>query len=235
MGRSMEISTTSETSVGGHSESIVLIERRALVRQCFAASLQRASGYNVLAFLSVDECVQSAEAMKGSLVVLCTGDGMKDAEANRQISRLAKMAEHLPLVLISDDEDPKQIVNALEAGCRGYIPTSVPLAVAVEAMRLVKAGGAFVPASSLMASKRGSEDVAVSNPAGNGMFTSRQAAVVEALLTGKANKIIAYELNMCESTVKVHVRSIMKKLKARNRTEVAYIVNAMSADRRLAG
>jgi len=41
----MEISTTSETSVGGHSaaESIILIERRALVRQCFAASLQRAS------------------------------------------------------------------------------------------------------------------------------------------------------------------------------------------------
>ena len=57
------------------------------------------------------------------------------------------------------------------------------------------------------------------------MFTSRQAAVVEALRKGKANKIIAYELNMCESTVKVHVRSIMKKLKARNRTEVAYIVN----------
>jgi len=59
------------------------------------------------------------------------------------------------------------------------------------------------------------------------MFTSRQAAVVDSLLKGKANKIIAYERNMCESTVKVHVRSIMKKLKARNRTEVAYIVNGM--------
>jgi hypothetical protein len=42
------------------------------------------------------------------------------------------------------------------------------------------------------------------------------------LREGKANKIIAYELNMCESTVKVHVRNIMKKLKARNRTEVAF-------------
>jgi len=38
---------------------------------------------------------------------------------------------------------------------------------------------------------------------------------------------------MCESTVKVHVRSIMKKLKARNRTEVAYIVNGMKSHDRL--
>src|SRR3954454_22931638 len=234
-GRSRAMSVTFETSGTDHraAESIILIERRALVRQCFAASLKSASGYNVLAFLSVDECLQSAAAMKGSLVVLCTGEGMKDVEANRQLSLLAKGAEHLPLVLISDDEAPDQIVKALEAGCRGFIPTSVPLAVAVEAMRLVKAGGTFVPASSMLASRRGSEGVVASTPVGNGMFTSRQAAVVDSLLKGKANKIIAYELNMCESTVKVHVRSIMKKLKARNRTEVAYIVNAMKSHDRL--
>src|SRR3954464_13915339 len=228
----MAMSVASETS----GASIILIDRRTLVRQCFAACLESASGSDVLVFSGADECLQSAEAMKASLVVLCTSDGMKDAEANRQLSLLAKGAEHLPLVLISDDEEPNQIVKALEAGCRGFIPTSLPLAVAVEALRLVKAGGTFVPASSLVASRRCSEDVAASTPVGNGMFTSRQAAVVDSLLKGKPNKIIAYELNMCESTVKVHVRSIMKKLKARNRTEVACIVNEMrSHDRRLAG
>jgi DNA-binding NarL/FixJ family response regulator len=46
--------------------------------------------------------------------------------------------------------------------------------------------------------------------------------VLRALREGKANKIIAYELNMRESTVKVHVRNIMKRLNARNRTEVAF-------------
>ncbi len=59
------------------------------------------------------------------------------------------------------------------------------------------------------------------------LFTTRQAAVVEALKRGKANKIIAYELEMRESTVKVHVRNIMKKLKATNRTEVAYKANLL--------
>jgi DNA-binding NarL/FixJ family response regulator len=61
-----------------------------------------------------------------------------------------------------------------------------------------------------------------------GMFTTREAAVVEALRKGKANKIIAYELNLCESTVKVHIRNIMKKLKATNRTEVAYKLREMA-------
>jgi DNA-binding NarL/FixJ family response regulator len=59
------------------------------------------------------------------------------------------------------------------------------------------------------------------------IFTARQAAVIDALRRGKANKIIAYELNMRESTVKVHVRNIMKKLNAKNRTEVAYRANEL--------
>ena len=50
---------------------------------------------------------------------------------------------------------------------------------------------------------------------------------MEALKRGKTNKIIAYELNMQESTVKVHVRNIMRKLKATNRTEVVYKLNEM--------
>ena len=54
--------------------------------------------------------------------------------------------------------------------------------------------------------------------------------MVEAIRQGKPNKIIAYELNMCESTVKVHVRAIMKKLKARNRTEVAYLYSSSISD-----
>ena len=62
----------------------------------------------------------------------------------------------------------------------------------------------------------------------NGLFTARQAAVIDALRQGKPNKIIAYELKMRESTVKVHVRNIMKKLNATNRTQVAYLVTQLS-------
>ena len=58
-------------------------------------------------------------------------------------------------------------------------------------------------------------------------LSSREKDVLEGLVAGKANKIIAYELNMRESTVKVHVRNIMKKLHATNRTEVAYLASRL--------
>jgi DNA-binding NarL/FixJ family response regulator len=54
-------------------------------------------------------------------------------------------------------------------------------------------------------------------------FTQRQSQILECLRRGMANKLIAYELDMCESTVKVHIRNIMKKLNATNRTQVAYL------------
>jgi DNA-binding NarL/FixJ family response regulator len=65
------------------------------------------------------------------------------------------------------------------------------------------------------------------------LLTARQAAVAEAVARGKANKIIAHDLNLRESTVKVHIRSIMKKLHARNRTEVAFKLHNL-APRRIA-
>jgi DNA-binding NarL/FixJ family response regulator len=55
------------------------------------------------------------------------------------------------------------------------------------------------------------------------LLTQRQMMVVEALCQGMANKQIAYELGMSEHTVKVHLRHIMRKLRARNRTEVAVL------------
>ena len=56
-------------------------------------------------------------------------------------------------------------------------------------------------------------------------FSPRQLQVLERLKQGKQNKIIAYELGMCESTVKVHIRIIMRKLNARNRTQVVLLTN----------
>jgi DNA-binding NarL/FixJ family response regulator len=56
-------------------------------------------------------------------------------------------------------------------------------------------------------------------------FTQREAAVLERLRQGQPNKIIAHALGVSESTVKVHLRSIMSKLKVRNRTQIVCILS----------
>ena len=58
-------------------------------------------------------------------------------------------------------------------------------------------------------------------------LAERETEVLRLLARGKANKQIAYELNMREGTVKVHIRNIMRKLKAKNRTEVAILAGGL--------
>jgi DNA-binding NarL/FixJ family response regulator len=97
-------------------------------------------------------------------------------------------------------------------------------------MRLVGAGGPFAPTSALLDARSPSETTPPHYDLSKKvLFTARQLAVLVALRRGKANKQIAYELNMREGTVKVHVRHIMKKLRAKNRTEVAIIANDLFA------
>src|SRR5215467_6215984 len=207
--------------------AIVVIEKRSLVRECLARCLKAASKQAVVSFPSVDSWIEVRDHVSASLIVLSIVGKPNDPEPHREITRLSNPNNPLPTILLSDAEEPDQIVDAINHGARGYIPTSVPLDVVVEVMHLVMAGGTFVPANSLIAARRSNDGIIASQQTGNGLFTARQAAVVEALRRGKANKIIAYELNMRESTVKVHIRNIMKKLKARNRTEVAFMTNEL--------
>jgi DNA-binding NarL/FixJ family response regulator len=155
------------------------------------------------------------------------GDKELAHETAEEIRDIVSAFDPVPVLLLADSEDLEQIVLALECGVSGYVPSSVGIAICAEAIRLAMAGGRYVPVSSIMAMRNHIKRKAQSARPLSSMFTQRQAEVVQALRKGKANKIIAYELDMRESTVKVHIRNIMKKVKATNRTEVAYKINEM--------
>ncbi len=126
--------------------------------------------------------------------------------------------------MLGESEDPRFIAEILARGARSYLPSSASLSVAIGVFCLAMAGGSFIPASTLQDLDRGGRAPLGRNQSVQSTLglTERQAAVANAVALGKPNKIIAYELNVSESTVKVHVRTIMKKLQARNRTEIAF-------------
>lgn len=181
----------------------------------------------IIAVRSVEECLQISATTATSLVIFSVGGTLKSPETLRDIGRLVQGGNARPMIVLSDGDDLEQIVSVLDNGARGYIPTDLALDVAVEAVRLVCAGGVFIPASSLVSARQSGETSRPAPHSTNGIFTARQAAVVDAVRRGKANKVIAFELKMRESTVKVHVRNIMKKLNAKNRTEVAFMANEL--------
>jgi DNA-binding NarL/FixJ family response regulator len=201
---------------------VALIEKRVLVRDYVARAFELATDFTVIPMASVEEWVRASADTQASAVLFSAAGGLIDPETKSALAALSELHPRLPVVVLSDVEDSREIVDALGSGVRGWIPTSVSLDVAGQAIRLVSVGGTFVPAGSLLSSTQHGDTPASAQPALNSIFTARQLAVVEALSRGKANKIIAYELNMRESTVKVHVRNIMKRLNAKNRTEVAF-------------
>jgi DNA-binding NarL/FixJ family response regulator len=208
---------------------LLLLDGRALDRECLAKALiSRGLDREVFAVGSVDEWKREKDFHSPVEAVLFNigSRRAKDTSMASDMARLVAEFKSIPIVVLSDADDLSQVLQMLEYGARGFIPSSVGIAVCIEAIGLAMAGGIFVPASTVQAMRHlvGEPNDATPRPL-SGMFTPRQEAVVEALRKGKANKIIAYELNLRESTVKVHIRNIMKKLKATNRTEVAYKLN----------
>jgi len=206
--------------------NVVVIDPRLLDRECFCSFLEtQEPRFSVRAFASRAEWLASSQATAASVVILSIGGAkLSEPTVANGLRQTTSEFSPVPIVVRGDSEELTHILRALECGARGYIPSSVGLTICVEAIKLVIAGGTFIPASPVMAMSKIIEGSDTCQHFA-GMFTPRQADVVMALRRGKANKIIAYELNMRESTVKVHIRNIMKKLRATNRTEVACKIN----------
>jgi DNA-binding NarL/FixJ family response regulator len=212
------------TSSGEVLELIMLIHPFRLLGDCLTYVLTTRMNCRVDEFSNATDAIVKGSFPDISILVYSLGCEPTSREIGDLDTLLHKVDGRVPVVVIGQSEDPLLIRDLLASGVRGYIPLNHGLEVMLHALLLVKAGGIFAPASCLMNLNR--TPVPKSEDAGElDMLTAKQLAVVKAIRQGKPNKTIAYELNMCESTVKVHVRNIMKKLRATNRTQVAYIAN----------
>lgn len=206
--------------------TVAIIDRRALGRETLTQALATDGRFRARAFADIDQWELSSDRNDTALILLEWGAvGNDQRSSETEVQELVSAHPDIPLVVLGESEDPHHVAEILAQGARGYIPTSVSLSAAIGALCLAMAGGTFVPASALRNSGRERPDAPQSVHSMLGL-SERQAAVAEAVALGKPNKIIAYEMALCESTVKVHIRSIMKKMQARNRTEIAFKLHA---------
>jgi DNA-binding NarL/FixJ family response regulator len=147
---------------------------------------------------------------------------VEDVELLRMLPAMQREGRSVRVAVLSDLESRENVIAALRHGVSGYLLTSLPLKVAAEVIRVVHAGGTFVPSSVVLDPASPGLTGSDTRSAGPEMcgFTPRQVEVLRRLGEGKQNKAIAFELNMSESTVKVHLHHIMQKLKATNRMQV---------------
>ena len=207
----------------------VLIHPKTLIAESLVSGLRTHDGLATYRFHpSVVDWRDSGNPV-ASLVLIYISVLSRDPEAelNQSVDALVEHGSGTSFVVVSDIEDAAFVIHCMNKGSSGFIPTNLTLAVAVQALHLVLAGGHFVPWTALLRLSERPVAAIEPTPRLQVLLSTKEAQVARELRKGTPNKIIAYNLNMCESTVKVHVRNIMRKLNAKNRTEVAYFSNEL--------
>jgi len=197
---------------------IAVIESRIFLQECIRRSLQSAFSLPILACSTLSELELGLKAASAAIVIVSWIEGSNKVNTD-VLNALSELVPNVPVVVLAQTNDIDLARAAIRHGAKGYIPCTLEFDITVEAVRFVLAGGTYVPMDCVLATGPGLLPSPV--PRTSGGVTAREAAVIRAIQQGKPNKVIAYELNMCESTVKVHVRNLMKKMKAKNRTDLA--------------
>jgi DNA-binding NarL/FixJ family response regulator len=214
--------------------SVALIDPKPLTRRYIGDLLAKAfPEYATVAASTCEELFEIDEGRIGrpNLVVInIRSAGLANTWVQSALELLRVRLPEASAVVLSDRDEVDEANRALAHGARGYIPTSVECEVAVAALRLIGAGGTFVPADALRSTAAKVDD----QPEGERQrrsdrldLTPRELSVIDLLREGKPNKLIAAQLDMQENTVKVHVRNILKKLNAANRTHAAFVANRL--------
>jgi len=210
---------------------MLVFDRLKLRRAAFASFLKSWAEQMGLATAEAQPVASAADSLPGAecriAVFAIGGSTVNGPEARDSIEHIRALLPDAPLVILSDREDPEEVVGAFRAGARGFVPTSTNPSVALQTLTFILSGGSFFPPTALLHPTRRSDGAGAAasrSDKGHGEssapMTPKQQAVLNLLCQGKSNKVIARELGMQESTVKVHVRQIMRKLGASNRTQV---------------
>jgi DNA-binding NarL/FixJ family response regulator len=216
----------------GTRPHLALIDPKALTRGPIGELLAKAFPEHALVTASTcEELLETLGIGRPNLVVLYIRSARStNTWVHSALELLRGRLPEASAVVLSDNDDAEEADRALTHGARGYIPTSVSWQVAVAALAFISAGGTFVPPNTLRSTAAKPDD----QPDGEWQgrygrmdLTPRELSVIDLLREGKPNKLIARQLDMQENTVKVHVRNILRKLNAANRTHAALVANRL--------
>ena len=155
---------------------------------------------------------------------------LRDSEGVTSLKRISTAFENAVIVLLSGEEEPQLIRQLIDQGAAGYIPKSSSQDVLIAALKLILAGGVYIPPIAMnTAAAASGAYVMQPEHADRGLnaLSKRQQEVLALAVQGKSNKAIARELNIAEGTVKAHLSAAFRALGVSNRTEAVYAASRL--------
>lgn len=149
---------------------------------------------------------------------------LSDADPEGAVQSVIAAAPDTPLLLMSGSASPKLVKRAIARGARGFVPKTMASELFATAISMVLGGGSYLPIE-ILQDAAAPQAPATSPPEQRfeDILTARERQVLVLVATGASNKEIGRELGLAEVTVKLHVRQILRKIGARNRSEAASI------------
>ncbi len=195
---------------------ILLADDHGMVRDTFSAYLETEGRAAVSAVPDYATAMKTLQTKAPFDLVLLDFDmpGMNGLDG---LTDAIRQHPDQPFAILSGTAPSRIAQEAVEAGAKGFIPKSMGAKSLVNAVRFMIAGETFVPASVLADSGESAETEF------SRQLSQREREVLRGLCRGRSNKEIARELDLQEVTIKLHVRTLCRKLNAKNRTQAALI------------
>lgn len=170
---------------------------------------------------SCDEALQIDDGSDIDLILLdfhMPGEHGLDA-----LSSVKKQFPSAAVVMLSSEDNPQIIRDVIDNGASGFIPKSSTADVLIAALRLILAGGIYLPTSALtdVSNQKPVTDSEAAETPIEGL-SQRQLQVLMKVVQGKPNKVVAFEMNISEGTVKAHLSAAFRALGVHNRTEAVF-------------
>ncbi len=142
---------------------------------------------------------------------------------------LRSAVPEIPIVVISANDDPTIVSRALTCGASGFISKSASRHTILTGVRQVLAGEIYVSGNTHDLIPTGTNHDKKINGELLQSLSAAELRVLDLLNRGKLNKVIAYELEITESTVKAHISAIFKKLGVQNRTQAVLLAKTLDS------
>ncbi len=198
---------------------LIIADDHELVREALASLVERDA--------NVAEVLQASTFQEALALLISEADidlvlldvfmpGMNDMNS---VTEMIQRFPDVPIILMSGNVSQQIVDRGFELGVRGFVPKTMNGRALVSVLNLVHSGTKYVPEIMLTREAETAQQVQLSR---------RETEVLQQLAKGLSNKVIARELGIEQSTVKLHLRSLFKKLGAANRTDA--VIKAKDAN-----
>lgn len=189
---------------------ILIADDHGLVRETIGAFLQKEGIEHVEGAGDLDEALQIVKA-SGSFDLVLLDYNMPGMDGLKGLSRMIKVNDGRPVGILSGTASRDVADETIKQGGAGFVPKTLGSRSMVMAVKFMAAGEIYLPASFMQQAEE----------APKAGLTTREREVLRGICAGMSNKEIARDYNLQEVTVKLHVKTLCKKLNARNRTQAA--------------